>query len=169
MVILMEQLRAAENMLNKANEEIAYVKMAIRERVREAIEDRERAAFFFAEMEKKESEAREHVQQERNLNVGLSTTSYSEVLVSKYSKKYFQELMSFKTDLDALWRILPVAAGHIRTVELAERQLLEEEMITAYLVRNEVGRTFIEVPEKREVRLSVIVEGTNKLRKGWFL
>ncbi|EYC14794.1 hypothetical protein Y032_0039g160 [Ancylostoma ceylanicum] len=120
--------------------------MAVIDRVREAVEKQERTAVYLAETERSEREAREQIQIEMSLNASLST-----------------ELMMFKSDLDALRRILPVAAGHIRTIELAERELLEEEMIIAYLLRNEVERTFIEVLEDREVRLLVIVEAS--LRK----
>ncbi|KAL6732428.1 hypothetical protein Aduo_003189 [Ancylostoma duodenale] len=148
MVNLSAQLQAAGNNLNMANEDITSLETEIMDRIREGLEANNQIAILRAEMERREKKAKEDVELERRINVGLS-----------------RELTSFRTDLDALRRILPVAARHIRTIELQERQLLEEEVIFGYFLRKEIEQTFIEILENRKVRLPVIIEGTNELRK----
>ncbi|KAL6734623.1 hypothetical protein Aduo_005145 [Ancylostoma duodenale] len=145
---LTAQAQAVENNLNVAQENITSLELEIMDHIRKGLEANVEIALLRAEMDRREKKAKENVELERKLNVGLS-----------------RELTSFKRDLDALRRILPVAAGHIRTIELQERQLLEEELILGYLLRQEVEQTLVEILENREVRISVIVEGTNKLRK----
>ncbi|KAL6738931.1 hypothetical protein Aduo_012427 [Ancylostoma duodenale] len=146
-----DEAQAAENNLNVAQENITSLELEIMDHIRKGLEANVEIALLRAEMDRREKKAKKNVELERKLNVGLS-----------------RELTSFKRDQDALRRILPVAAGHIRTIELQERQLLEEELILGYLLRQEVEQTLVEILENREVRISVIVEGTNKLRKGWF-
>ncbi|KAL6743408.1 hypothetical protein Aduo_016450 [Ancylostoma duodenale] len=92
-------------------------------------------------MRKAEKKAKEEVSRERKNNIGSA-----------------RDITSLGADLRALRRILPLSYGHIRTVQLRERELLEEEFIIAYLLRNEVDRPFIEIFEGHEVQLSVVLD-----------
>ncbi|KAL6726320.1 hypothetical protein Aduo_008306 [Ancylostoma duodenale] len=118
----------------------------------EVIEKNEAIDALSAEMRKAEKKAKEEVALERKVNIGRRATD-----CTKHGAKR----------KGALRRILPIAYGSIRTVHHRERELLEEELMLAYLLRNEVDRSFIEIFEGHEVQRSTVLDCGEKMRKRW--
>ncbi|KAL6726359.1 hypothetical protein Aduo_008340 [Ancylostoma duodenale] len=120
------------------------------QRTSEVVEKDEVIATLSAEMREAEKKAKEEVARERKINIGLA-----------------QEITNLGADLGVLRRVLPIAYGHIQTVQYPERELLQEELIIAYLLRNEVDRSFIEIFEGHGVQLSIVLDGGQKIKKCW--
>ncbi|RCN36030.1 hypothetical protein ANCCAN_18098 [Ancylostoma caninum] len=122
-VLLSGRLQTTERNLEMMGLEYDELLESVMQRTTEVVEKDEVIATLSAKMREAEKKAKEDVARERKINIGLA-----------------QGITNLGADLGALRRVLPIAYGHIQTVQCREHELLQEELIIAYLLRNEVDR-----------------------------
>ncbi|KAL6735785.1 hypothetical protein Aduo_006192 [Ancylostoma duodenale] len=108
-VLLYERLQTTERNLEMMGLEYDELLESVMQRTSEVVEKDEVIATLSAEMREAEKKAKEEVARKRKINIGLA-----------------QEITNLGADLGVLRRVLPIAYGHIQTVQYRERVRIGE-------------------------------------------